>query len=120
MAWLVKVTRHRLLQWRRSHLRRRVREVKSTESPWFDCDLTLVDRKLDAMEVTAALQDIDSPDREIIVMHLWGEMTFESIAKVTGGSRAKAHRAFQRGLQILQMRFNTTPASETKSLVHEH
>ena len=120
MAWLVKVTRHRLLQWRRSHLRRRAREAKSTDTPWFDCDLTFVDRKLDAMEVTAALQDIASPDREIIVMHLWGGMTFDAIAQVVGGSRAKAHRAFQRGLQVLQLRFNTKPVSETTSLVHEH
>ena len=102
MAWLVKVARHRLLQWRRSRLRRRARESRRTDVAWFDCDMTLVDQKIDAKEITAALQEIDSPDREIIVMHLWGGMTFDAIAKVVGGSRAKAHRNFQRGIETLQ------------------
>lgn len=120
MAWLVKVTRHRLLQWRRSRLRRRARETSRTDAAWFDCGLTLVDQNLDAKQITAALQEIDSPDREIIVMHLWGGMTFDAIAKVLGGSRAKAHRNFQRGIQSLQNQFNDNPKSETTSLVHEH
>lgn len=120
MAWLVKVTRHRLLQWRRSRLRRRARESRRTDVAWFDCDMTLVDQKIDAKEITAALQEIDSPDREIIVMHLWGGMTFDAIAKVVGGSRAKAHRNFQRGIETLQIKFSDTPKSATKRLVHEH
>ncbi len=120
MAWLVKVTRHRLLQWRRSRLRRRARESRRTDVAWFDCDMTLVDQKIDAKEITAALQEIDSPDREIIVMHLWGGMTFDAIAKVVGGSRAKAHRNFQRGIETLQTKFSDTLKSATKRLVHEH
>ena len=120
MAWLVKVARHRLLQWRRSRLRRRARESRRTDVAWFDCDMTLVDQKIDAKEITAALQEIDSPDREIIVMHLWGGMTFDAIAKVVGGSRAKAHRNFQRGIETLQTKFIDTPKAATKRLVHEH
>ena len=120
MAWLVKVARHRLLQWRRSRLRRRARESRRTDVAWFDCDMTLVDQKIDAKEITAALQEIDSPDREIIVMHLWGGMTFDAIAKVVGGARAKAHRSFQRGIETLQTKFSDTPKAATKRLVHEH
>ena len=120
MAWLVKVTRHSLLQWRRSRLRRRARENNRTNVAWFDCGIQLVDQKLDAKKITAALQEIDSPDREIIVMHLWGGMTFDAIAKVVGGSRAKAHRNFQRGIETLQRKFSDTPKSATTSLVHEH
>ena len=120
MAWLVKVTRHRLLQWRRSHLRRRARENNRTNVAWFACEIQLVDQKLDAKKITAALQEIDSPDREIIVMHLWGGMTFDAIAKVVGGSRAKAHRNFQRGIENLKTKFSDIPKSATTSLVHEH
>ena len=76
--------------------------------------------KLDAKKITAALQEIDSPDREIIVMHLWGGMTFDAIAKVVGGSRAKAHRNFQRGIESLKTKFSDIPKSATTSLVHEH
>ena len=120
MAWLVKVTRNRLLQWRRSRSRRRTREKNCTNVPWFDCDIQLIDQKLDAKKITAALQEIASPNREIIVMHLWGGMTFDAIAKIVGGSRAKAHRNFQRGIETLQKQFNDTSKSPIPSLVHEH
>lgn len=120
MAWLVTVTRHRLLQWRRSRQRRRARENSRTSAPWFDGDTQLTDQKLDAKQITSALQELDSPDREIIVMHLWGGMTFDAIAKIVGGSRAKAHRNFQRGIELLQTKFNDNPKSAHTSLVHEH
>ena len=120
MAWLVRVTRHRLLQWRRSRRRRQIRENNRSEATWFDCDLTLVDQKIDAKKITAALQRLHSPDREIIVMHLWGGMTFDSIAKVIGGSKAKAHRGFQRGIQSLQQQFNEDKTVAEKNLVHQH
>ena len=106
MAWLVRVTRNRLLQWHRSNKRRRARETAVGSKPWFDCQSMSSQQRMDAAEVTAALQALPSPDREIIVMHLWGEMSFESIAAVVGGSRAKTHRAYGRGLQTLQQKFN--------------
>jgi RNA polymerase sigma-70 factor (ECF subfamily) len=106
MAWLVRVTRNRLLQWQRSGRRRRSRETAVGSSPWFDCPAMSVEQQLDAAAVTEALQTLPSPEREIIVMHLWGEMSFQSIAAVVGGSRAKAHRAYARGLQTLQRKFN--------------
>ncbi len=88
MAWMVRVTRNRLLQWQRGNRRRRDREIAVCELLWFDCDVLSVDQKLDGREVTTALLALPSPEREVIVMHLWGDMTFESIAGVIGGSRA--------------------------------
>ena len=93
MAWLVRVTRNRLLQWHRGNRRRRNRETSVCALPWFECEVISIERKLDARDVTAALLALSSPEREVIVMHLWGEMTFESIAEVIGSSRASAHRA---------------------------
>ncbi len=106
MAWLVRVTRNRLLQWHRTAKRRRARESAVGAKPWFDHETQSAQQRLDGAEVTAALQRLPSPDREIIVMHLWGEMSFESIAVVVGGSRAKAHRTFTRGIQTLQCQFD--------------
>jgi RNA polymerase sigma factor (sigma-70 family) len=108
-AWLVRVTRNRLLQWHRGNQRRRRRESVAGSKLWFDCQEMSAQQRLDATEITEALQALPSPDREIIVMHLWGEMSFESIAAVVGGSRAKAHRAFGRGLETLQQKFNPDP-----------
>ena len=105
MAWLVRVTRNRLLQWHRSQRRRRARESLAAEANWFECESLTCQQRLEAREVASALQALPSPDREIIVMHIWGEMTFESIAGVVGGSRANAHRAFVRGLATLRQQF---------------
>lgn len=105
MAWLVRVTRNRLLQWHRSNQRRRDREQLAGGQRWFAPEPDAVGGSAEVAEMTAALQSLVSPEREIIVMHLWGEMTFESIAKVVGGSRAKAHRAYCRGLAELREKF---------------
>lgn len=105
MAWLVRVTRNQLLQWHRGNRRRRDRETLVGSQSWFDCEEKSADR-MDAAEVTAAIQALPSPDREIVVMHIWGEMTFDSIARVVGGSRAKAHRTFVRNLQMLKQQFD--------------
>ncbi|MCG8653389.1 MAG: sigma-70 family RNA polymerase sigma factor, partial [Pirellulales bacterium] len=78
LAWLVRVTRNRLLQWQRSRRRRQLRESCRAGQPWFDGQLISADEKLDAAEVTRALQELPSPQREIMVMHLWGEMSFEA------------------------------------------
>lgn len=105
LAWLVRVTRNQLLQWQRGKRRREARETQHPAPNWFDCDILRVQRQLDATEVTRALQGLESPDREIIVMHLWGEMTFDAISEVIGSSKASTHRAYQRGLSQLKKQF---------------
>ena len=119
MAWLVRVTRNRLLQWHRANRRRRARETRAGERSWFDGQILSVEQRLDGGEVTRALIEMPSPEREIIVMHLWGEMTFESIAGVIGISRASAHRAFCRGLEQLKGRFNPESAADSMRLCNE-
>ena len=108
LAWLVRVTRNRLLQWYRSDERRRRRERTNQNAAWFAGEILLVDYRLDALLVTQALQDLDRHQRETIVMHLWGEMTFEQISEVTGVSRATAHRHYTHGLHRLRNRFGVT------------
>jgi hypothetical protein len=46
-------------------------------------------------------------------------MTFASIAEVIGGSRASAHRAFNRGLQTLKKEFNSEPENESMRICNE-
>ena len=84
MAWLVRVTRNQLLQWQRSGDRRRRRETFAYQQNWFDNEVLKIDQRIDAREVTAALIAMDSPQREVIVMHLWGGLTFEAISPDLG------------------------------------
>ncbi|TWU47120.1 RNA polymerase sigma factor [Rubripirellula reticaptiva] len=103
LAWLVCVVRNQILQSIRSGVRRDLRESILTNKPWFEPDLH---EKLDAEDVTTAMMKLSSPGREIIVMHLWGEMSFDSIGEVLEISRATAHRRYTAGMQILRQQFS--------------
>lgn len=108
-AWLVTVTRNQLLQWRRSGDRRRRRERRPQDQVWFDGGIRQVESSLDARQVTDALKQLDDQQRQVIVMHLWGELSFEQIAEVMSCSRSTAHRTFQSGIRIMRRRFDATP-----------
>jgi RNA polymerase sigma-70 factor (ECF subfamily) len=105
MSWLVRVTRNRLMQWQRSHQRQRRREVLAVQANWFESEVIQVDRRIDGRRITAALQQLPSPQREIIVMHLWGGLTFDAIGQIVDMSRASANRSFHQGLDVLRNQF---------------
>lgn len=118
-AWLVRVVRNRQLQWLRSGMRRRQREEICTTTNWFEGHVHAIDQRLDAVEVTKALQSLAQQEREVIVMHLWGGLSFESIAVLMGTSRASANRIFHRGIHELKQRFNHEPQLDNLRLCHE-
>lgn len=119
MAWLVRVTRNRLLQWQRSGQRRRRRERASFQPNWFDGEVLRLDQQIDARQVTAALVQMSSPQREIIVMHLWGGLTFEAIGQILEVSRASAHRSFHQGLDSLKREFLRESEIDSVRVCHE-
>lgn len=47
-------------------------------------------------------------EREIIVAHIWGGLTFEQIAGVAGCSSSTAHRLYTRGLSTLKERLGVS------------
>ncbi|WP_197231611.1 RNA polymerase sigma factor [Novipirellula artificiosorum] len=106
LAWLVRTTRNQLIDWHRSASRRKRRENTTQHDDWFaesaDCSID----RLDAAEVTATLRTLPTPEREVIVMKIWGDMTFAVIADALGLSRASAHRAFERGMTLLKQKYN--------------
>jgi RNA polymerase sigma-70 factor (ECF subfamily) len=59
---------------------------------------------LDAQTASHALADLPLDQREIIVAHLWGGLTFEQIADLTGGSAATCWRRYSAGLVALRQR----------------
>jgi RNA polymerase sigma-70 factor (ECF subfamily) len=53
---------------------------------------------------TVALQGLPAEQREVIVAHLWGGLTFEQIAGLVGASSSTAHRWYLAGLAALRDR----------------
>jgi RNA polymerase sigma-70 factor (ECF subfamily) len=103
VAWLYKVVRNAARSAARSAQRRQRREAEAgTRVPaWF---VPTEGAGLDAETATAALQVLPDEQREAIVAHLWGGLTFEQIADVMDTSSSTAHRWYLAGLSALRER----------------
>ncbi len=114
LAWLYSVVRNTALTALRAEGRRRRHESEAAaRAPaWFTPDPA---GPLDTAAVTAALQKLPADEREAIVAHLWGGLTFEQIAQVAGCSSSTAHRRYLAGLSSLRERLHVpcpnTPAT---------
>jgi RNA polymerase sigma-70 factor (ECF subfamily) len=102
VAWLYRVVRNGAISAARSERRRRRHEsaVAYQSTPWFIPGET----GLDVEAATRALQTLPLEQREVIVAHLWGGLTFEQIAELTGSSSSTAHRNYSAGLAALRER----------------
>lgn len=102
-AWLYRVVRNTAVSVSRSSRRRKKRESKVARKNalWFQ---PKKDGYLDAAEATNALETLPVEEREIIVAHLWGGLSFDQIAEVAGCSSSTAHRRYISGLQSLRER----------------
>jgi RNA polymerase sigma factor (sigma-70 family) len=103
VPWLYRVVRNAALSAARSDRRRQRHEaVAAARTPaWFAAPDAA---GLDAEAATAALQSLPAGQREVIVAHLWGGLTFEQIADVAGCSSSTAHRWYLSGLTALRER----------------
>jgi RNA polymerase sigma-70 factor (ECF subfamily) len=103
VAWLYKVVRNAALSAARSSRRRQRHESEAAAHgpAWF---VPTEGAGLDAETATAALQELPQEQREVIVAHLWGGLTFEQIAVLIGTSSSTAHRWYLAGLTALRDR----------------
>jgi RNA polymerase sigma-70 factor (ECF subfamily) len=114
LPWLYRVVRNEALQASRGLARRRQREARVSRSEaWF-----VEVEQLDAQQAAHFLADLPLDQREVIVARLWGGLTFEEIAQLTGCAIATAHRRYQAGLAELKERLEgrwtrTTPTPAT-------
>jgi RNA polymerase sigma-70 factor (ECF subfamily) len=102
-SWLYKVVRNAALSMARADRRRQRHEATAAAklSSWF---MPAEENALDADIAAAALQTLPIEEREVIVAHLWGGLTFEQIAELTETSASTAHRRYLAGLAALRER----------------
>ena len=107
VAWLYRVVRNAAISAARSAQRRRRHELAAAaRAPaWFQPDDAAA---LDGDAATAALGGLPLEQREIIVAHLWGGLTFEQVGEVIGCSASTAHRAYLAGLSALRERLGVS------------
>lgn len=113
-AWLYRVVKNRALNMARGERRRRDREihvatlrlVTTNDSPKLD--------RWDALTVTEALDQLEPTEREIVVMRIWGSLTYEEVATALSMSISTAHRHFERALENLRQTLGS-PCPTTKN-----
>jgi RNA polymerase sigma-70 factor (ECF subfamily) len=101
VPWLYRVIRNGAVSAARAERRRRRHEAAAATSSWF---AAVEPTALDVAAATQALQGLPLEQREVIVAHLWGGLTFEQIAGVVGCSSSTAHRSYVAGLSALRER----------------
>jgi RNA polymerase sigma-70 factor (ECF subfamily) len=101
-AWLHRVVRNAAISAVRSARRRQRYEMEAAarRPAWFEPADTL----LDAEAVTNALERLPIEEREVVVAHLWGGLSFGHIGDLTGTSSSTAHRRYLTALQSLRER----------------
>lgn len=105
VAWLFKVVRNQAITYQRSQRRRQSRESKVAleRESWFEAPAAMESR-IDSQIAMQALVDLSEEDREVIILHLWGGLTFRQVAEVMQISATTVHRRYQAALQLLRTR----------------
>jgi RNA polymerase sigma-70 factor (ECF subfamily) len=100
-AWLFRVVRNGALSAARAEQRRRKHESAAAmrRSNWF---LPAEASQIDAQGAAEALAELPLDQREIVVAHLWGGLTFQQIAALAGMSAATAYRRYESALVALR------------------
>ncbi len=101
--WLFRVVRNRAISAARSERRRRRREhdAAARKAPWFYGD---PGGELDTAALRDALAELPDEQREAIVAHLWGGLTFEEVGELMGCSTSMAYRRYVAGVGALRAR----------------
>jgi RNA polymerase sigma-70 factor (ECF subfamily) len=115
VGWLYRVVRNRAINAARSRGRQSRREtaVAAQGEPWFNA---ATGDRLDAAAATAALKHLSIAEREAIVARLWGGLTFDEIARISGSSTSTVHRCYRRGLAALRERLGKSCPTKEKPM----
>jgi RNA polymerase sigma factor (sigma-70 family) len=113
-SWLFRVVRNGALSAARSDRRRQHHEAMAAQRQpaWFFPDES---GRLDAAQAEAALIELPPEQREAIFAHLWGGLTFDQIAELTGSSSSTVHRWYAAGLTALRERLSVPCPNRSKT-----
>jgi RNA polymerase sigma factor (sigma-70 family) len=115
VGWLYRVVRNGALNAARASDRRNRHESEAAGrfKPWFEQS---DDQLLDGRDATEALQQLPDTLREIVIARLWGGLSFDDIAELSGVSAATTFRRYRAGLEALRERLGI-PCREDQTKV---
>jgi len=103
-AWLMKTVRNAAIDAVRSQQRRVRREqtAASVGRKWLEPVEATLTTESTTDQLKTALQQLDNTTRDIVIAHLWNDMTFRQIADACDVSAATAHRKYEAGIDQLR------------------
>ncbi|MGO8748949.1 MAG: RNA polymerase sigma factor [Thermoguttaceae bacterium] len=105
VAWLYGVVRHKAISAARSERRRKQREDRVAEGRT-ESFCALPEQADEARLAAAALESLPQQQRELVVAHIWGGLTFEQIGHLMGISGSTAHRQYHESLAAIRKRLS--------------
>lgn len=102
IAWLYRVVKHRALNAARGDRRRRERESRVMADRFRCNEQPVAFGGDDVLAATDALTQLELGERELVVMRIWGNLTYEEIGVALGFSTATAYRQYERALTKLR------------------
>lgn len=89
-----------------NHIRSKTREVDLTDV-WLESPAGM---EQSALELQAALKELPEDQREVIILHIWAQMSFEEISGALEISPNTAASRYRYGLSKLRARFVSEPS----------
>ncbi len=115
IAWLARVVRNAAIDAIRSNRRRagRENEVAAERPAWQEpVDSSELDSP-SPHEIQQALAGLEDVTRDIVVAHIWNQMTFRQIAEAFDLPPATTHRKYEAGIEALRTLMTTQKESST-------
>ena len=102
IAWLYRVVKHRALNTARGDRRRRERESRAIAERFPDNGQPVAFGGDEVIAARDALLHLESGERELVIMRIWGNLTYEEIGAALNISTATAYRQYERALTKLR------------------
>jgi RNA polymerase sigma-70 factor, ECF subfamily len=88
-----------------NYLRDRSRDTE-LDDVWLESPSGMTE---DAVLLQSALRELPEEQREVIVLHVWGQMSFEEVAATIGIPAKTAASRYRYGIEKLRLQFNPVP-----------
>ncbi|MGF1578598.1 MAG: RNA polymerase sigma factor [Gemmataceae bacterium] len=99
-AYLFAAARNAAIDHHRNTARRRLRQQSAAElRPWFE---TVSTDNVDRESIETALLTLPKSQREVVVLKIWGELTFATIAEVLNVSPNTAASRYRYAIKALR------------------
>lgn len=108
LAWLVRVVRNAAIDASRAQRRRIAREQDTARAHQVYSESEIPTTEITSRDVLVALEMLESDTREIVIAHIWNNLSFRQIADAFEISHATAHRRYEAGLIELRNALNPT------------